>query len=404
MRVKFNQKYVKKLPSLQKEARFTGNIVFFRRTTAILMLSQSMKRQDIARSLGVCREVIGRWLALFLAKGPSGLRSKKSPGRPARLTKAQKKQLKAQIQVGPQEHGYPGGVWTSAMIQEHIQKNYGVFYSVKYVAELLRNMGLRHIKPKYTFSLSEENLKSQIKWVRKTFPDLCKQVKEVDGVLLFEDETTCQMQPNVMATWAMRGNPPTEEKNPKRGQIRVLGTIELWTGQLLYSIFESKKQDNGKYQKMDNGIFTKFIKQIANHYKGREIFIVLDGASYHGGAKIRDFLSRHPNIHLIRQPVKSPNLNPIEKVWKELKKDRTRNVYFRDKAALKSALRKGLFALQQNPRRIQSLMKKWEQVVSNPKEAFEGKYDSSLVPKKYKDSIQNIRQKISNELRKIQSS
>lgn len=364
------------------------------------MLYANYTQAQAARLIGVRRETVCRWLILFLAAGPRGLRPRKSSGRRSKLNKAQKKELVSQIQAGPQEHGYPGGVWTSAMIQEHIQKHFGVFYSVKYIPQLLRNMGLSHIKPKYTFSLGDEELKAQIRWIRKTLPDLYRRVQETGGVLLFEDETTCQLQPNIMATWAIRGNPPTEEKNPKRGSLRVLGTIELGTGKFLYSIFESKKLDNGKYQKLDNVVFAGFLGKIARHYKGRKVFMVLDSATYHRGPRVKAFLEKHPNMELIKQPKKSPNLNPIEKVWKELKKDRTHNVYFKGMNALKGALRKGLFGLQQAPERVRSLMKKWEQVVANPQLALEGAYDSSLIPKKHKDSIQELRKEVAAELRK----
>ncbi len=192
-RLKFSKKQLRRLPALQKEARITANVILFRRASALLMLNLNATHQEIGDSLGVCREVITRWLALFMAKGANGLRPRKSPGRKSKLSRTQRKELAKQIQAGPKEWGYPGGVWTSAMIQEHIQKHFGVFYSVKYIPELLKNMGLSHIKPKYTFTLSKDELKKQIKWIRKALPDLYKRVKESGGVLLFEDETgRCQ--------------------------------------------------------------------------------------------------------------------------------------------------------------------------------------------------------------------
>ena len=394
-RIKFNKKLIEKLPSLQKEATFTGNLVLYRRTTAILLLNSFMTHQAIALYLGVCREVIGRWQALFLAKGPSGLRPKKSLGRQCKLTKSQKKELKAQIQKGPTSCGYKGGVWTSSMVQEYIQKKFGVLYSAKYIPEFLRNMGLSHIKPKYTYSLSREQLKAQMVWVRETLPSLYERVKKEDGVLLFQDESTFQLQANLMATWAEKGNPPTEERNPKRGCVKIFGTIELFTGKLIYSI-----QD----KRLVSGVFAQFLRQVATSYRGRKVFIVMDGATYHGGDKVRAFLEKNPNIHLHKQPAKSPNLNPIEKLWKELKKDRTHNVYFKNKAALKSALRKGLFTLQDNPQRVRNLMKKWEKVVTNPTIAFSGEYDSSLIPKKYIDSIEEISKEVFAELEETMQS
>jgi len=398
MRLKFSKKELAKLPGFQTKSRVEANLVLFRRVTAIQMLSLKVTQAEIAKTLGVCREVITRWAALFLAKGAKGLIPKKSPGRKSKLSKEQKKQLKQQIQDGPKSCGYVGGVWTSAMVQEHIQKQFGVFYAVGYIPQLLRNMGLSHIKPKFTYSLTRDQLKDQIKWIRKTLPDLYEQVKQADGVLLFQDESSFQLQPNVMATWALKGNPPTAEKSPSRGHIKVFGAIELFSGKLLYSIHDKKDKETKKVERVTNKTFAQFLRQVENHYKGREVFVVIDGATYHKGEFVTKFLDKKKNVHLVRQPVKSPNLNPIEKVWKELKKDRTHNVYFKDLGALKSALRKGLHSFQESPARVRRLMSKWEKVVSNPKEAFLGAYDSSLVPERHQHEIEDIRREVSNEI------
>jgi len=194
MRLKFSKKQLAKLPGLQTKARIEANLVLFRRVTAIQMLSLKVTQLEIASTLGVCREVITRWAALFLAKGAKGLIPRKSPGRKSKLSREQKVQLKPEIQAGPKSHGYAGGVWTSAMVQEHIQNHFGVFYSVGYIPQLLRNMGLSHIKPKFTYSLTRDQLKDQIIWIRKTLPDLWEKVQKEKGVLLFQDEATSSRQ------------------------------------------------------------------------------------------------------------------------------------------------------------------------------------------------------------------
>ena len=81
-----------------------------------------------------------------------------------------------------------------------------------------------------------------------------------------------------------------------------------------------------------------------------------------------------------------------------MKKDYTHNVYFKGKAALKKALRKGLMHLQSTPERIRGLMKKWEKVVLHPEDAIVGKYDASLVPNKHQHDLETIQWEVSNEL------
>jgi len=45
-------------------------------------------------------------------------------------------------------------------------------------------------------------------------------------------------------------------------------------------------------------------------------------------------------------------------------------------------------------------MKKWEEVTTNPKLALTGVYDSSLIPKKHKDSMQEIEKEVKEEIEK----
>ncbi len=71
--------------------------------------------------------------ARFPQTGVASLVYRKPPGRPTRLTKRQKEQLKQMIVVGPEEAGYASACWTAVMIQELIQTqwvSYSRFISV----------------------------------------------------------------------------------------------------------------------------------------------------------------------------------------------------------------------------------------------------------------------------------
>ena len=90
IRIKFSKKQVNKLPGLQNKSRVEANVVLFRRVTAILMVDRGILHKEIAETLGVCREAISRWIALFLAKGAKGLNPRKSPGRKSKCPETAK--------------------------------------------------------------------------------------------------------------------------------------------------------------------------------------------------------------------------------------------------------------------------------------------------------------------------
>ncbi len=45
------------------------------------------------------------------------------------------------VSAGPEAAGYPTGCWNGAVVQDLLQREFGVRYNVHYVAELLRNLG-----------------------------------------------------------------------------------------------------------------------------------------------------------------------------------------------------------------------------------------------------------------------
>ena len=187
------------LEKMQREARQRGSMKLYQRSTALLLLDKGLYQEEVAAALGVCVRTVQKWLSLYLRGGVKTLRPRKSPGRPSYLTQEQKRVLFNEIAKGPQDCGDKGGVWTAAMIQDYILKKFQRLYSVKYLSQLLRQMGLSHIKPKFVYSLTRPEFKEQVLWIRHQIPQLLENVQQANGVLLWEDESAFQLQSNLIA-------------------------------------------------------------------------------------------------------------------------------------------------------------------------------------------------------------
>ena len=120
-----------------------------KRILAVLAVSDGIRYSVIATNLKICEESIRLWVNALLLKGVEGLKSKKGPGRPPRLTKTQRKELDKLITEGPAKAGFPGACWRSPMIQALIFEKFGVSYSVHYISQLLKNMGFSYQKAKF---------------------------------------------------------------------------------------------------------------------------------------------------------------------------------------------------------------------------------------------------------------
>jgi transposase len=75
--------------------------------------------------------------------------------------------------------------------------------------------------------------------------------------------------------------------------------------------------------------YVEFLKQLLAYYKGK-IILIEDGAPYHGSSVVKEFkLANAGRLTIERLPAFSPDYNPIEKLWKNTKRDSTHMKYFK---------------------------------------------------------------------------
>ncbi|MHA1341664.1 MAG: transposase, partial [Promethearchaeota archaeon] len=76
--------------------------------------------------------------------------------------------------------------------------------------------------------------------------------------------------------------------------------------------------------------FISFLKLILRKYKdSKKIYLILDNAPGHRAKKVRKFLDKHNDrLEVVKLPAYSANLNDIEVVWREIKKDVVYNTFY----------------------------------------------------------------------------
>lgn len=107
---------------------------------------------------------------------------------------------------------------------------------------------------------------------------------------------------------------------PTRKSVACFGAVNLRTGQFVRSIC-----------KVFNAVtFQRFLTQLLCHRtQGRRIIVVLDNARYHHAVILDSFLRQHAaHLKLLFLPPYSPQLAPIERVWKLARRLATHNRYF----------------------------------------------------------------------------
>lgn len=113
---------------------------------------------------------------------------------------------------------------------------------------------------------------------------------------------------------------PILQHAPTRKSVACFGAVSLRTGQfvrMMCAVFNAET-------------FQDFLKRLLRHHtRGRRMILVLDNARYHHAVLLATFLRRQARrLRLLFLPPYSPQLAPIERVWKLTRRLATHNRYF----------------------------------------------------------------------------
>jgi len=298
-------------------AQAKGDLQEVKRVLALLSLIAGQWIEDIAEILQISIETIRQSVHRFLVGGASGMQSKSRPGRPSKLTQKQRRKLSEWIDKGPEAMGFPGSCWRTPMIQHLILKEWGVFYSARYISELLRNMGYSFQKA--TFVADKQDQKQRAEWIKKKWPHILKLAAQKDAYIFFGDESSFPQWGSLTYTWAKKGHQPVIKTSGNRRGYKVFGLIEYFTGRFLAKGHEGK---------LNAETYQDFLEEVMKKTR-KHIIIIQDNVPYHVSEEMQVFFYEHRNrITVFQLPPYSPDYNPIEKLWKKIKQTGIHLCYF----------------------------------------------------------------------------
>ena len=123
---------------------------------------------------------------------------------------------------------------------------------------------------------------------------------------------------------------PVLEHAPTRKSMACFGAVSLETGKFAYSLCET----------FDARTFEAFLKLLLRRRtQGKRMVIVLDNARYHHAKLLAPLLHKFRKaLTLLFLPPYSPQLAPIERVWKLTRRLATHNQYFATLAGVLAAV------------------------------------------------------------------
>lgn len=159
--------------------------------------------------------------------------------------------------------------------------------------------------------------------------------------VMFQDEARFGRMSDPRSCWAPSPIRPKVALALVREYVYAYAALSPMDGSLDWMIAE----------RMNTEMMNQFLDMIEDRYPKEHIAMVLDGASSHRSKDLRF----RDHVSLIRLPPYSPELNPVELLWDELREKEFANKVFASLPAVESQLAHGMDALQANQPAVKSL-------------------------------------------------
>lgn len=272
------------------------------RIRVILLLDKGWTYDKIAEALFLDDGTIGNYRRRYKKGGLEELLNDDYKGSASFLSLDKQVELEAHLQQT---------VYLSVKaIIEYVKKRFKVSYSVAGLTALLHRMKFTYKKPKSV--PGNANLQAQLDFIARY-----KALRR-EGKIYFGDSVHPHHNPVLGYGWIKRGIEMEVPSNSGRQHLNIAGALCLQDMEIITRSFET----------INASSICTMLKAIrAKNPGGGRIYYVLDNARYHR-AKVVKKLARKLRIRLVFLPGYSPNLNPIERLWKFFKKKVMYNTFY----------------------------------------------------------------------------
>jgi transposase len=199
-------------------------------------------------------------------------------------------------------------------IVAYVESTYKVLYSISGMCYWLKKNGFSYKKP--SIVPGKANKEIQEIWISEYFK--LKQNLKEDETICFMDGVHPTHNVQLSYGWIKKGFRKEIPSNTGRQRINISGAVDIIERKLHF------QEDH-----MLNAEATiSFLEKIEKSYPQKnKIYLFSDNARYYKNKAVQGYL-KNSKIALHHLPPYSPNLNPIERLWKWMKERVLYNTYY----------------------------------------------------------------------------
>ena len=285
------------------------------RLRAVDAVAAGQYPEDVAATLGMHRKTVYGWLAKAREGGRGALAARPVPGRPPKLSGEQMRRVYTLVcGSDPRQLEFDFALWTRDLVRQLIRREFKVSLSAVSVGRLLRTLGLSPQRPLWRAWQADPD--AVARWETGEFPAIRAAAKAEGAMVYFADEAGIRSDYHAGTTWAPVGRTPIVKATGARHTLNMISAV---TGQGLLRFATY----TGSFTAERFIDFCTRLLTDTERATGRGVYLIVDGHPTHKAKSVKAFVaSTRGRFKLFILPAYSPQLNPDEWVWKNVKHDR----------------------------------------------------------------------------------
>lgn len=300
---------------LRCHAQFHSDTKYCQRCKIIWNLIKGNSPTSIKNHLECSTSSIMRIAARFVDEGMMGLVDRREDNGEPKITEDHEEFLLIAAAGSPRDYGYDRPTWTLELFIHVLAKQTGSKVSTTTMSRTLARLAIRCKQPKPFVLCPWKKAKRtrKLNEIRR----LLEETPE-DEVILYVDEVDIHLNPKIGPDWMPCGMQKMVLTPGKNKKHYLAGALNARTGQVTYVERDRKNSD-------------LFIDQLwtlvlDDYPHAKRIHLILDNYRIHSSKRTQialDALSEKVELHFL--PPYCPDHNKIERVWKDLHANVTRN-------------------------------------------------------------------------------
>ena len=300
---------------LQRTVRKTRDAGLRTRALIILHATAGKRSGNIAEAIGYAASAVLKVIHRFLAEGEEGLRDHRADNGQPKVDESLRAALRGLVARSPQDYGWVRPTWTQELLARQLTTMTGVRVSETTVGRMLAAGGIRWgmARPTVACPWPARAQRRRLRAITRRLATLPPNHED-----FYEDEVDIHLNPRIGRDWMLPGT-QKEVLTPGQNHKHYLaGALNTRTGQILWV-------GNGR---KNSYLFLLLLRRLRVAFpRARKLHVILDNYGIHSSTLIHQALTGEfaGRIVLHFLPPYSPNHNRIERLWRELHANVTRN-------------------------------------------------------------------------------